>query len=420
MYNHFEQRIFNNFFMKKQIVFIALLNILSIESYSQIIFESGYFINESNQKTECLIKNIDWKNNPTEFEYKLSPNEAIQKATIQTVKEFGINGVSKYTRAIVKIDRSSDEIDNMSSDRNPNFQEEQLFLKVLIEGKASLFLYIDNLTRLFYKLNNSEISQLVYKRYLINHNIAQNNLFRQQLFLDLKCQEITLNDVNNIKYGQKDLKRIFVKYNECNNSSYINYQPTQKKDFFNLSLRPGLNYSSLKIQNSWSDSRDTEFGNKINFRFGIETEFILPFNKNKWSIIIEPTYQYYKSEKKTETSNVSGGIFVSNINYWSIELPVGVRHYFFLNNTSKIFANISYIFDFTNNSSIEFKRIDGSLLNSLDVKPRRNLGLGFGYKHKDRYSLEIRYQTSREILSDYLIWASKYKTISIIFGYSLL
>ena len=42
--------------------------------FAQISFEKGYFINNANQKTNCLIKNQDWKDNPTEFEYKLDEN----------------------------------------------------------------------------------------------------------------------------------------------------------------------------------------------------------------------------------------------------------------------------------------------------------------------------------------------------------
>ena len=53
--------------MKKQIL-LLLTTILSLNSYSQINFDKGYFINDSNQKVDCLIKNIDWKNNPTEIE----------------------------------------------------------------------------------------------------------------------------------------------------------------------------------------------------------------------------------------------------------------------------------------------------------------------------------------------------------------
>lgn len=57
--------------MRKQILVLALITISQFDSYAQIIFENGYFINELNQKVECFIKNIEWRNNPTEFEYKL-------------------------------------------------------------------------------------------------------------------------------------------------------------------------------------------------------------------------------------------------------------------------------------------------------------------------------------------------------------
>lgn len=407
-------------YMRKQLLLIALFTILCAESYSQIIFENGYFIDESNKKNECLIKNVDWINNPTEFEYKLSQNDTVHKATFQTVKEFGINNVSKYIRAKINIDRSSDQIDKMSSKRNPNFQEELLFLKVLIVGQASLFLYIDgNLTRFFYKLNDSEIQQLVYKRYLIANKVLENNSFKQELFLKLKCEEIVLNDIENLRYSNRDLEKLFIKYNECTGSDYINYKPKQNKDLFNLTFRPGLNYSSLEIQNSVSGSSDIDFGNKLGIRFGIEAEFILPFNKNKWGIIIEPTYQYFKSEKSNETGNVSGGILVSRIDYKSIEFPIGVRHYFYLNDNSKLFTNISYVVDFARNSTIEFLRQDNSMLSSLEIKSRPNIALGIGYKFKDKYGFEMRYSTSRNVLGNYLVWSSDYRTISLVFGYSL-
>lgn len=406
--------------MRKQLLLIALFTILCAESYSQIIFENGYFIDESNNKIECLIKNVDWKNNPTEFEYKFSQNDTVHKATFKTVKEFGIYNVSKYIRAKTNIDKSSEQIDKMSSERNPNFQEELLFLKVLIEGKASLFLYIDgNLTRFFYKLNDSEIQQLVYKRYLIDDTILENNSFKQELFLKLKCEEIVLNDIKNLRYSNRDLEKLFIKYNKCTGSDYINYKTKQNKDLFNLTFRPSLNYSSLEIQNSVLGFNDIDFRNKLGIRFGIEAEFILPFNKNKWGIIVEPTYQYFKSEQSKETGNVSGGILVSRIDYKSIELPVGIRYYFCLNDKSKLFTNISYVFDFSNNSSIKFLRNDDSMLDELEIKSRRNLALGIGYKYKNRYSMEIRYNTNREILSDYVYWSSNYSSLNIIFGLSM-
>ena len=406
--------------MKKRILFL-LITILTLNCYSQISFENGYYIDNSNQKINCLIKNIDWKNNPTEFEYKQSENSESKIVKIKTIKEFGIDNSSKYIRSTVNIDRSSEKTNNLSNDKNPIFKEEELFLKVLVEGKANLYLFQDgNLIRYFYNKENSNIEQLIFKSYKTADNkIGKNNRFRQQLFVNLKCPNFKTSNIENIIYKKNSLVRFFTEYSKCHNNELINFEPKQKRDLFNLTIRPRINSSSLTIQNSVSNFRNTDFENKIGFGFGLEAEFILPFNKNKWAITIEPTYQSFKSEKTTNVNNVSGGVLIANVDYSSIEVPVGLRHYFFLNNNSKIFINASYIFDLSSKSSIEFKRSDNSILSSLDIKSRPNLGLGIGYKQNDRYSLEMRYQTNREVLREYLSWNSEYKTLSIIFGYSL-
>tara|TARA_B110000093_G_scaffold178365_1_gene216801 strand:+ start:96 stop:1283 length:1188 start_codon:yes stop_codon:yes gene_type:complete len=393
--------------MKKQLLFLLTI-ILSFNCYSQISFEKGYYIDNTNQKTNCLIKNIDWQNNPTEFEYKLSENSESKKATIKSIKEFGIDNISKYVRSIVNIDRSSENINKLSYDRNPIFKEEELFLKLLIEGKANLYLFKDgNLNRYFFNRENSAIEQLVFKSYNASNNkIDKNNRFKNQLWNNLKCPNFKITKVENLNYKKNDLIDFFVKYNECNGEKSINYEEKQKKDLFNLSIRPGFNSSSLSIQNSVSSSRDTDFDNELGFRFGIEAEFILPYNKNKWSLIIEPTYQYFKSEKEITNQSVKA-------DYKSIEIPVGIRHYFFLNENSKIFINGSFIFDLSNDSVIDFE--SGT---DLEIKTRNNLAFGIGYKHNNKYSLELRYQTSREILSDFISWSSDFKTLSVIFGYS--
>ncbi|WP_417619381.1 hypothetical protein [Oceanihabitans sediminis] len=74
--------------MKKNLLFILIV-ILSANCYSQIIYENGYYIDNSGNKVDCLIKNVDWKDNPTSFEYKLTENSDKNIATLNTVKEFG-------------------------------------------------------------------------------------------------------------------------------------------------------------------------------------------------------------------------------------------------------------------------------------------------------------------------------------------
>lgn len=305
----------------------------------------------------------------------------------------------------VNIDRSSNRNDLLSNDKNPIFNTEKLFLKVLIEGESSLFIYKDkSLTRYFYQTSHLEVDQLIFKEYkTIENKIRTNNQFRRQLYNKLKCSDISMNDLRHIDYNKKSLLKVFTKYNSCKNSEFVNFEEKVKSDLFNLNIRPGLNSSSLFINNA-INSQSTDYGNELAFRIGLEFEFILGFNKNKWTVIIEPTYQSFKAEDKTST-NLSN----TNVDYKSLELPIGLRHYLFLNNNSKIFINGSFIYDIVLNSKVR----------NLEASSSVNLAIGLGYNYNQKYSLECRYHTNRDSLTEYVAWNSNFKTISIIFGYTI-
>lgn len=408
--------------MKKYLLLFFGL-ILTSTCIAQITFDKGYYIDNSDNKVECLIKNMDWRNNPISIEYKLSEGSESFKVDINSVKEYGIYNISKYIRRTVKIDKTSGNYSNLSYNKNPKFNDEQLFLRVLIEGESNLYEYMGDFgLRYFYNFKNSKIEQLVYKSYKTADNrIGKNNLFRQQLWKDLKCSTIKLDKVESLEYNRHSLINFFIRYNECSNSNSINYNYKQNKDLFNLTLRPRIRSSFFSFENSADTYKNTNFGRDIGFGFGVEAEFILPFNKNKWGIIFEPTFQNFKSEKTTEVGfSISGGKLISEINYNYVEIPLGVRHYFFVNNNSKIFINISYVLSFSTNSKVQLKRDDNSSLTSTEIQsPLNNLAFGIGYKLNDKFGLEINYQTSRDIFENDAFWSSEYNSMSIIFGYSL-
>lgn len=278
--------------MKKQLLSL-LLFIIGFNSYAQITFEEGYYIDNSGQKITCLIKNVDWKNTPTQIEYKLQENDEAQLKSIETLDEFGINGISKYIKAKVEIDRSSKNINRLSQNRNPIFSEENLFLKVLVEGQANLYEYNDgNLLRYFYSLKDSEIKQLIYKKYkTVDGDVSENNRYRQQLWSDLSCDGFDQQKLEYINYSKRDLVKQFTKFNDCVESDYINFNAKDKRDFFHLTIKPRFNISSLTFGNSLSDIDLIEFDDETGFGIGIDLEFVLPFNKNKWAITLEPAYQ---------------------------------------------------------------------------------------------------------------------------------
>jgi hypothetical protein len=364
----------------------------------------------------------------------LSVNSQNQKATIKSVKEFGIYNISKYLRTAVKIDVSNNNINDLSTDKKPVLVKLKLFLKLLIDGKSNLYEYTDgNLKRYFYGEEHSNVKQLIFKRYKPKENniakknkykeklwIAKNNKFKQQLWSTLKCSSITINRIQKLNYTKSDLLKFFKEYNICSNHKIINYEKKQNKDLFNLTIRPRINSSSLSLKelenyNPWN----IDFSNKTRFSFGLEAEFIFSFNKNKRSLIVEPTYQSFRSQKTINVNNVSGGKLITNVKYTSIEIPIGLRHCFFLNKNSTFFVNASIKFDSSSNSTVEFTRNDGSNIYTLEINSPINIALGFGYKYNNKYSLEMRYQTNRQILGKTGYSSSRYKTLSIVFGYTL-
>jgi hypothetical protein len=157
---------------------------------------------------------------------------------------------------------------------------------------------------------------------------------------------------------------------------------------------------------------------KTGFGIGVELEYVFPFNRNKWSVILEPTYQSYKAQQ----TNNDGSIFSdkASVDYSSIEFPMGIRHYFFLNNQSKLFVNAQYIFDYNLTNKFEFIDGMGRPANTLEGKSAQNFGYGIGYQYNNKYSVEFKYFTGRNILGNYTFWSTNYQNISIIFSYNLL
>src|SRR5690606_12558691 len=111
----------------KKLLSILLTVISGFTCYSQILYEKGYFINNPDERIECQIRNLDWDKSTTEFEYRFSENEKPVKATMASVKEFGIYTVSKYVRETVSIDRSSENANNLSHSKPPYLKKKHFF-----------------------------------------------------------------------------------------------------------------------------------------------------------------------------------------------------------------------------------------------------------------------------------------------------
>jgi len=393
-------------------ILLFTLALLSFKSYSQITFEKGYYYDNTNKKVECLIKNMGWLNNPTEFKYKLTENGNTKTATIDSINEFGVAELV-YKRFTLEVSRSSQQIEKLSQNRDPEYNIETVFLKQLIHGVSNLYSYTDsNFTGFFFDTDKKNAEQLIFKKFLSsNYLVDKNNYYKQQLFNALKCNSIDYRTIENLKYIRKDLTNLFIKYNKCKG---LVYAPKSKAEIngngsININAKAGMTINSFKIlsQNTANPSPyEFDFGSIIGYQFGAEVELTLPFNNNKWSIYTETTYNHFQSETPALNNFKETVTFTYN----TAELSSGIRHYFFLNDTSKLFLGLSYVLIFDLNSEFTSQRPN------FKFRRETSVALSLGYNFNNKYFIETRYDFNRGDLFPFSPFKTEFKTIALLLG----
>jgi hypothetical protein len=402
------------------------LFLITLTTYAQGKYQQGYFIDMNNNRVNCFIKDIDKAATPEKFDYRLTEGGERLTGTINTIKEFGIGDRKKYVRATIKLDKSlyhTTDIGRFSNEKSPVFEEVTVFLNVLVDGDASLYMYeYGSLRRYFFKTTESEIYPLVYKKYVFidegfgsTDQLKENKEFHQQLFNQVNCGNMQAGDIMKISYTRRELVKHFDEYNTCKGIDYVNYDSKQTQTVFNVNLRPGIALGE-KVFNGgrW----DGKFENKMVFRFGVEFEILLPFHKNKLAIIIEPNYINYKSENVPVNFQVTEtGSSVVNLSsyYEAIEVPVGLRYYFYLNSDSKLFVNAAYLPSSTINSKITREGNDITQLGSPT-----GYAFGAGYNFNNKYAVEVQYSTRETIYQGPgSLMNTNFNAISILLSYNL-
>jgi len=203
----------------KSFALLFIISFVTIVSFGQVQFEKGYFLDKNNQKVECFIKNVGWTTNPSEINYKLELSGKVEKGNLSTIKEFGIYDNCKFVNASVKIDRSTKATPGKDQFA-PVWKVENLFLQVILEGKADLYCFADRkVTRFFYSVDNGTITPLIYKEITNGLTVLKNTDFRQQLWDKIRVPKATFELIKSVNYTTADLKKYFETYNGVSEST---------------------------------------------------------------------------------------------------------------------------------------------------------------------------------------------------------
>lgn len=400
--------------MRTLSAFVFVFLIASI-SFGQIKYEKGYFIKNDNQRVECFIKNMDWKYNPVEFSYKLKDSGATEKGNLASVREFGITESYKFINADVKIDRSTQPAVDAKNELDPVYSQEKLFLKVLIEGKAKLYGYESNkMKRFFYSLSDTAIYPLTYKEVKKGSTITKNTGYRQQLWDKLRYPKTSMELIKSIDYTTPDLKKYFKIYNESFGSIVTERKTERKRSYLNLKLTPGINSTSESVTIVERDKKPhLAFENNQSFRIGLEAELNIPFDNYKWGILFEPTFQSYKANAASEDVSAS-------LTFSSVEFPIGLRYYIYINDNTRLYLNGFYIPGVAMNMDSKILLTTSTTTEKpYKVESSGNFAIGGGLEFK-RFSIETRYYTNRDLFKSPVFESSDYNKFSVILGYKFM
>ena len=357
---------------------------------------------------------MDVRDNPTGFEYIPKTSSKSYTASISTVKVFQIGSAKKYIRFSGKIDRTSVSLDDVDDNRNPVWSDEIIFLRTLVEGEASLYVYREgNMVRYFYKSSSSKpIEQLVFKHYRVDVWImGSNKYYQQQLFNNLRISGMDLNDYETLEYKESELIRYFLKYNKSKGVRSIQYENLKDRESFNLKIVAGFSLATFEAKNDVID-RELIFDPFFSFTIGLEGEYILPFWKNRFSLFINPAFVYFKGEQEiTRVFLTIENTYLYEISYTTIDIPFGLRYYAFTNNHSKAFIDLVFVTGFYLNSEITMNSSE-----YLHIIGANNFRLGAGYSF-GKNSISLNFDYNKDLLGDFPTWDSRYNRLSLIFKY---
>ena len=227
----------------------------------------------------------------------------------------------------------------------------------------------------------------------------------------MKSENVKNEDLKKVQYKQESLVKLFEKYYGTKENTISDLNKNQVKGGISFKVIAGASIASAKMEHLNVYNTLTVFDSKTIPNLGLEVEYIMPFNKNKWSIFFNPMYQKFDSKNIETGFYYSGNTRNSSIEYSYLDLNFGLRHYMFLNQKSKFFLGTGFAMALPLNSSAMFRNQE------LDITKSTNLFIGGGFAY-NRFSAEIRCNFKRSIISG--DWGSNYSSLGILAGYKFL
>jgi hypothetical protein len=208
--------IFILFIMKFDLL-LLLIVLLAIPSVAQKNYVHGTVTYKDDVVTTGYIDDQLWQYSPKFINFK--DNDGRESVLFpDDILEFRITKGVLYKSKLVAYDSTSNKIGELSPHFLPSFKEDNLFLKVLVNGGTSLLTFTRPFKNHFFIENDSIVKELVNHSYraFVNgkESILKNRTYVEQLRIYFKdCDQIKV--LSKLPYTESKIGELVVAYNSC-------------------------------------------------------------------------------------------------------------------------------------------------------------------------------------------------------------
>jgi hypothetical protein len=286
----------NNFLIAS--ILISVLNIISASSKD--LFTPGTIFLQNGDSINGLIEDKDWSVNPKSIAFKARPSGEVRNYTPLEIQSFRINGRSRYTSYMGPLDRSSMKLDELDYSVALPASLDTIFLRVLVEGEATLLYCNDSYDRKHFLIQKDDsVTELHYKKYLKTVSgktiTAELETYKIQVTRILSdCEEFS-NEIMtlHLSFSMSDLMNAVLRYNKCKKK--ITYVAPIQKIHVAPVILAGVSTSRL----TFKTLEEFSAGPQTGFTGGVGINFILPRNHRRFILYTELFFRSFKAEYET-------------------------------------------------------------------------------------------------------------------------
>jgi hypothetical protein len=415
-------------------LFILIFCVNALTALSQDNFEKGFVIDLQGDTIHGFINNTDRVQNPEAILFKRDNDSITTTYLPGNIKKFMVGRDLYLSAKIVTAGDGIPTIENQS--KSPSW----VFLLAIAEGSRSIYYFADkSLSGQFFIKEDSVFTLLNYREYAVTDGngvktIKKDQRFKGQLILYLQDCPGLREEISSTALNEKDMNKLFLKYYRCKSeTAYLRKMKKMRVEFAALGGTSLTNVVFNKVDETQYilPVANADYQTYFQPLFGICTEFILPKNHEKLTLLAEGFY----SSIHIKGSYVIQGYNAQNHTDYTVDIAVkqvmlnaALRYRINLGNMRLFFdGGLSYGIAISSETSLNAVQYYYGSIIELPEKEAigiENTELGFftgiGLKYS-RFSLETRYRLGSGITvsGDQSSTGTKTKQLSFVLGFRI-